>query len=160
VQLGFSATSSALLISAFSALAGLTKMTAGLLADYVNQRVLLIAAAAFMMLSMLLFCFFPTYEAALAGACLAGISLGCALPTAAALIAASFGSASFGSAMGWTYALIGFFAIFQVRVIGSVYDKMGSYRLAFAAFFLLATCVLAMTACISPRKAVAAPADR
>jgi MFS family permease len=153
VQLGFTALSAALLISAFSTGAAVTKVAAGLLADYVNQRLLLIAACLFMMLSLLALSFPTGYAAIFASACLAGVSLGCTLPTAAALIAARFGAASFGSVMGWTYSLIGAFAILETRYAGTVFDRTGGYRPAFAAFFILSVAVVAAVILFGPEKA-------
>ena len=152
IQLGFTAISAALLISAFSTGAAVTKVAAGLLADYVNQRLLLIAACLFMMLSLLALSFPVNYGVVFVSACLAGISLGCTLPTAAALIAARFGAASFGSVMGGTYSLIFAFAILEVLYAGTVFDRTGGYRPAFAAFFVLSLGLLAAVSLFGPEK--------
>ncbi len=144
VQLGFSAISAAIWISGFSIAAGVTKVSAGVLADRINQQGLLISASVFMMLSLILLCFFTTYSGIMLSSGLAGVSLGCAMPTAAALIAVRFGSASFGFAMGWIYVFTGFFAILSVRFMGSMFDSMGNYRFAFIVLLAFATMVLGL----------------
>ena len=55
-QLGFGATASAFLISAFSIAAALTKISAGVMADFWDKRVLLFASALFMPLALALLC--------------------------------------------------------------------------------------------------------
>ena len=152
IGLGFAATSAALLISVFAIAAAITKISAGILADHINQRLLLIAAAMLMMLSWLTLSLFAAYWALFASSCMAGIALGCALPTVAALIAAHFGSARFGAVMGWAYTLLGFFSIFAVLVIGYLFDRFGGYHFGFVAFFLILACLLVGTLLFSPER--------
>jgi MFS family permease len=150
VQLGVTPGAAALLISAFAISAGTTKVVAGLLADHINQRLLLIGAAGFMTLSWLIPSLSPAYDALFASSCLAGIALGCALPTAAKLIATGFGPGRFGSVMGWTYALTLAMAILAVRFVGFMYDKFGGYHAAFQCFAALLAGLLLMTLLIAP----------
>jgi sugar phosphate permease len=145
VQLGFTPAQAALLISGFSIAAAVTKIAAGLLADRINQRLLLVVAALAMMLSWLALLFSPSYGTLLAGACLAGVALGCALPTTAGLIAAHFGAQRFGAVMGWTSTLTGILAIVAVLFVGAVFDRSHSYVLAFQVFVGLLACLLAAT---------------
>jgi sugar phosphate permease len=152
VQLGVTPGAAALLISAFAISAGTTKVLAGLLADRVNPRLLLIGAAAFMTLSWLIPSLSPAYGALFASSCLAGIALGCALPTAAKLIATGFGAGRFGSVMGWTYAMTLAMAILAVRFVGFMYDRFGSYHAAFQCFAALLACLLLMTLLVAPAR--------
>jgi MFS family permease len=154
-QLGFAPAQAALLISGFAIAAAITKISAGLLADRINQRLLLVVAALAMMLSWLVLLFSPSYGALLAGACLAGIALGCALPTTAGLIAAHFGARRFGAVMGWTSTLTGILAIAAVLFVGSVFDRSHSYVLAFQVFAVLLACLLAATLLFLRRGAAA-----
>src|SRR5579863_9295828 len=96
----------ALSISVFAIVAAITKVSAGLLADRINQHALLIVAALSMTFSWLLLSLFASPPALFAAACMAGIALGCVLPTVAGLVANKFGSAHFGQVMGWGYALL------------------------------------------------------
>jgi sugar phosphate permease len=150
IGLHFTAPSAAALISAFAISAAITKVSAGVLADHVNQRLLLIAAALFMTLSWLTLGVFASYGALFASSCMGGIALGCALPTVAGLIAAYFGPAKFGAVMGWTYTFIAAFAIATVRIIGGLYDSFGGYHAAFLIFFVLLACLLVATLLFAP----------
>jgi len=128
-----------------AAKSAITKIGAGVLADHINQRFLLIAAALFMTLSWLTLGLFDSYEALFASACLGGIALGCALPTTAGLIAASFGADKFGAVMGWTYVFVAGFAIAATLIIGKMYDIFGGYHVAFLGFFVLLATLLVAT---------------
>jgi MFS family permease len=150
IGLGFGAASAAGLISAFAIAAAITKVSAGVLADHIRQRALLIAAAAFMTLSWLTLSLSPAYWALFASSCLGGIGLGCALPTTAALIAGHFGSARFGAVMGWAYALLGAFTIAASLSIGFLFDRTGSYHFAFLVFSAILACLLVGTFVFAP----------
>jgi MFS family permease len=143
-QLGFTAPASAFLISGFSITAALTKISAGLMADYWDKRVMLFVAALFIPLAMAILYSFTGYWAITAACCLAGVSLGGALPTSSFLIASRFGAARFGSVIGWTYVLVFSSTIIMVRLAGSLFDRSGSYRSAFAALLVLSLCVWAI----------------
>jgi MFS family permease len=156
VQLGLPVTRAALFISAFALCAAVTKIVAGLLADRVNQHLLILAATLIMMAGQLLLCIVPGPGALLAASCLSGISLGCALPTAAGLIAAGFGAGAFGATMGWTYALMQVFSIAAARFIGSVYDGGHDYIPAFATFLALSSGVFLVSLVLAPPKHIAA----
>jgi MFS family permease len=145
VGLGLDVTRAALLISAFAAAAATAKVLAGLMADRVNPRFMLVAAALLMMLSWIVLGGFSGYAFLFAAGCLAGAALGCALPTTNALIAAAFGSHRFASVTGWTYMLIFSFAIAAVRFSGWVYDSGASYQPAFRTFAVLLACLLLAT---------------
>lgn len=142
VQLGVSVTQAALFISAFAICAAIFKIVAGLLADRMNQRWLIVAAILLMICAQSLLCLFANYHALLISSCLAGASLGFALPTAAGLIAAAFGAHSFGAAMGWTYTMVLTFAIVATRFVGFVYDQVHGYTPAFMAFLAVSSCIL------------------
>ena len=155
VQLGATPAAAALLISAFAISAAVTKVAAGSLADHINPHFLLIAAAAAMTLSWLTPSLSSAYGGLLASSCLAGLALGCALPTASRLIAAGFGAGRFGRVMSWIYASTFGFAVVSVRFVGFMYDRFAGYHLAFECFAALLACVLAMTLLISPQRRAA-----
>jgi MFS family permease len=143
-QLGFAAAASAFLISAFSIAAALTKISAGVMADFWDKRLILFTAALFIPLAMAILCTSTSYWAIATACCLAGVSLGGALPTSAFLIAARFGAARFGSVIGWTYVLVFSSTIATVRFTGTMFDRSGSYRPAFAALLGFSLCVWAV----------------
>ena len=155
-QLGFGAGASAALISAFSVAAALTKILAGIMADFWDSRTLLFVSALAMPLSLAVLYFFTSYAAVLAASCLAGIALGGVLPTSASLIAARFGSGRVGSVKGLSYALLGIAIIAAVRFTGTVFDNTGSYHPAFAGllvFSLIVTSVALIVEHGAPAKA-------
>jgi MFS family permease len=147
-QLGFTAAAAAFIISVFSLAAAATKIFFGVLADYWDKRLLLFLSGLFMPLALGMLCLFASYPALLAASAFAGIALGGALPLSGGLIAARFGAAHFGSVIGWTYMLVSLFAILAVRFAGDMFDRSGSYLLAFegllaAALLLFAVSLLA-----------------
>lgn len=145
VQLGATVTQAAFFISAFAICAAASKIVAGFLADRMDQRWLIVAAILFMILAQLLLCLVPSYHVLLISSCLAGISLGFALPIAAGLIAAAFGAQFFAAAMGWTYAMVLLSAIIATRFIGFVYDQVHGYFPAFLTFLAISSGVLIFT---------------
>ncbi|HWY63351.1 MAG TPA: MFS transporter [Rhizomicrobium sp.] len=150
-QLGFSAVAAAFMISAFSIAAALTKILAGVMADFWDSRFLLFVSALAMPLSLAILYGFSTYPALIVACCLAGIALGGVLPTSASLIAARFGAGQFGSVMGWSYALLGAAIIAAVRFTGSMFDNTGSYRPAFAGLLTVSLALLILALVIDSR---------
>ena len=74
------------------------------------------------------------------------------MPISAGLLASSFGPGRFGRVVGWTYALTAAFAILAVRFAGFMYDRSGSYHMAFETFAAILACLLAMTLLLAPGK--------
>ena len=155
VSLGLTAPSAAAMISAFAIAAAITKVSAGVMADHISQRLLLIAAAALMTLAWLILGLSTAHAALYASACLAGVALGCALPTVAALIAGYYGPARFGAVMGWTYTFLGATTIAASLSIGFIFDRLGGYHAAFLIFFALLAAVLAATLIFAPARKAA-----
>lgn len=155
VQMGMTAPKAALSISLFALAAAITKVLAGLLADHLPPRLLIIAATVFMMLSQLALWLAPGAAGLLAGASLAGVALGCAMPAASSMIAAGFGSAAFGTVMGWSYALVAALAIIATRFIGFVYDSTKGYGPGFAVFLAAAACAFLLSVLLKPEPAAA-----
>lgn len=140
-QLGFAVPASVFLISAFSIAAALTKISAGLMADFLNARILLFVSTLFVAMSMAILWLFASYDMVLLACALAGVSLGGTIPTCAALIAARFGAPHFGSVIGWTYVLIFGSTILMVRFMGTMFDLTQGYHEAFAALLGFAVTV-------------------
>ncbi|HVW75022.1 MAG TPA: MFS transporter, partial [Rhizomicrobium sp.] len=151
-QLGFAAGQATLLISAFGGAAAATKILAGVLADHVNQRFLLIAAAAFMTVSWLILSLLTDYDALLVSSAFAGSALGCALPTVSGMIAGAFGANNFGRVMSWTYVLTGVVAVVAPYFAGFTYDRSGGYHAAFESFAAVQAALLVMTLLLAPKK--------
>jgi MFS family permease len=157
VQLGMTPVAAALPISVFAIVAAITKVVAGLLADRINQRALLIVAALAMTACWLLLTVLALPPALFAAAGLAGLALGCALPTAAGLVAGSFGSARFGQVMGWGYALLAALLLSSVIFAGVMFDKTKSYHIPFLVFAVLLAGISLLVIMVAPvRKTSAA----
>jgi len=127
----FSRPASAALISGFAVCAAVMKILAGLLADYIDRRLIMIAGAIAMSAALGMLLTFVSYPALFIACCLAGIGLGCVLPTCAAQIAATFGSPSFGKVMGMVYVAIVLGSISTVFFAGAMYDRFRNYDVAF-----------------------------
>lgn len=152
VQLGMMPLAAALPISAFAIAAAITKVVAGLLADRINQRFLLIVAALGMTSCWLSLSLFALPAVLFVAACLAGIALGCALPTAAGLVANSFGSPHFGQVMGCGYALTAALLLSSVIFAGIMFDKTKSYHVPFVVFAVLLACVSVLVMTVPPTR--------
>jgi MFS family permease len=111
--------------------AALTKILAGIMADFWDKRILLFSSAIFLSLALAILFAFSSYAAILAAYCMAAIALGGVLPTSASMLAARFGAPRLGSVMGWTYVLIFGSGIAAVRFTGTVFDLTGGYHIAF-----------------------------
>jgi MFS family permease len=155
VQFGLAAPTAALSITVFAIAAAITKIGAGLLADRMNKRILLVTAALSMTLAWLVLSLPVSQFVLLASAALGGIALGCALPIAAGLVAGSFGAPHFAQVFSWAFALTAAIAIAGVRFAGYMYDRFGGYHLAFECFAAALACVLAMTLLIPPQRRTA-----
>jgi MFS family permease len=113
----------------------------------------MLAGTLAMIAALLLLLFSSTYESILLASCLAGMALGCVLPSSAALVAACFGSPSFGRVMGMIYVAVVVSSILCARFIGDVFDRTGGYHQAFQIFLAIAV-LAALTALL-----VRAPQD-
>lgn len=145
VLLGYTATQAALLISIFAVSAALTKILGGVLADYVNRQYLMIAAGFVITAAAGILYVWNSYTALAVAAILAGTSLGCVLPSSAAIIASLFGAPQFGTIMGWAYTLIGIASIALVPITGAIFDATKDYRPAFMLFVVIGLAATAST---------------
>jgi MFS family permease len=154
-ELGFLPGSVAFLITAFSISAAIVKVGSGILAEYIDQRIIMLASALAMIASLLLLLNFSDYSMLIIACCLAGTSLGCILPSSAVLVASCFGSPSFGTVMGAVYVAIGISSIASVRFVGAVFDRTGNYREAFITFMVLSGIAALGSLMVRPPRSVA-----
>lgn len=150
VQLGMKPVDAALSISAFAIAAAMTKILAGVLSDRINPRILLVVAALSMALSWTGLSIFAVSDILFASACLAGLALGCAMPTSAGMVAASFGANNFGQVMGWGYALTSALLLVSVLFVGFMYDRFATYQQAFEVFAACLTALLLLVMAMTP----------
>src|SRR5258706_1056330 len=133
-ELGFSRAWVGFLITAFSISAAIVKVGSGILAEYIDQRLIMLASALAMIASLLVLLTFSNYPMLIIACCLAGTALGCILPSTAVLVASCFGSPSFGTVMAAVYLAIGISSIASVRFVGAVFDRNGNYPESFIIF--------------------------
>jgi MFS family permease len=138
IGLDFPASSAAFLIAGFSISAAMVKLASGFLAEFVERRIIMLTGTLAMIAALLFLLFSLKYAWILLACCLAGMALGCVLPSSAALVAAYFGSPSFGRVMGMIYVGVVVSSIVCVRFIGAVFDRTAGYNPAFLTFFVIA----------------------
>ena len=138
IGLGFPPAWAAFLIGAFSISAAVVKIASGFLAEFVERRMIMLAATLAMIAALSVLLLFSTYDGVLLACCLAGAALGGVLPSSAALVAAHFGSPSFGRVMGMIYVAVVLSSIVCAGFIGSVFDRTAGYDLAFLTFLAVA----------------------
>ncbi|HMI95066.1 MAG TPA: MFS transporter [Micropepsaceae bacterium] len=136
--LNYPAASTAFFITAFAISAAIVKVMSGFLAEFVERRMIMLAAALAMIAALSFLLFSSKYEWILLACCFAGMALGCVLPSSAALVAAHFGSPSFGRVMGMIYVAVVVSSIVCVRFIGGVFDRTAGYNPAFLTFLVIA----------------------
>ena len=131
---GLSTQQAALLVSCLTVSAIAGKLLIGALADRVDKRWLfaLVAFCHLVFLGVLLV--EPGYAGLIVACATVGLAVGGAYPLWMTLLADAFGPASFGSVMGTMSLLVMPLSIFSVRYIGEVFDRTGSYDLAFWTF--------------------------
>ena len=152
--LGIAPAPAALLITGFAITAAIVKVTSGWLAEFVNRRLIMLAAALAMLGSLAILLLFSTYAALVIAYCLAGFAQGCVLPTSSALIADHFGAPSFGRVMGTMYVAIMLSSIVTVWLVGLIFDATGGYEAAFSALLVICFLAAATSAFIRERSSI------
>ena len=118
-----------------SSLAG--KLLVGYLADFIDPRRIFIAVAALHIALLLVLMVEPSYPVLIGAAAVLGIGLGGVMPAQQVLTASVFGSASYGTVLGTAAIIIQVLMMVALRFIGEVYDRTGSYGLAFQVFIVV-----------------------
>jgi MFS family permease len=138
IDAGFGAQRAALLMSCltFSAIFG--KLAIGMLADRVDKRWLFTAVAACNLAFLVVLLLSPGFVTLLVACCIIGLAIGGTYPLWMTLTADCFGSTSFGAVMGTMNFVVMPFSIAAIRFIGEVFDRTGSYDLAFQVFIATA----------------------
>ncbi len=151
---GLSLPQASLLMSCLTFSAILGKLAIGALADRVDKRLLFCAVAACNLAFLIVLLLEPNYAVLLLACSIIGLAIGGTYPLWMTLTADCFGARSFGTVMGSMNLVVMPFSIVSIRFIGEVYDRTGSYRIAFIAFMLTAVVsTLLVLAVRLPRKA-------
>ncbi len=145
VGLGVSTTGAGWMLTTIAGTGLLGKLIFGLAADRVNLRTALMVAMGLLMAGLLILATEPSYFVMLFAAVLFGLAAGGILPVWGAIIAVVFGTANYGKVMGFITPVITLIVMPGYQVAGQIYDRTGSYSLAFylfSALLLLAVCLL------------------
>jgi MFS family permease len=116
----------------FSAILG--KLAIGVLADRVDKRLLFCAVAACNIAFLVVLLMGPGYVVMLIACSIIGLAIGGTYPLWMTITADCFGARSFGTVMGSMNLVVMPFSIIAIRFIGEVFDRTGSYQLAFITF--------------------------
>jgi MFS family permease len=157
---GLSLPQASLLMSCLTFSAILGKLAIGALADRVDKRLLFCAVAACNLAFLVVLLLEPNYAVLLLACSIIGLAIGGTYPLWMTLTADCFGARSFGTVMGSMNLVVMPFSIVAIRFIGEVYDRTGSYRIAFIAFMLTAvvSTLLVLAVRLPRRPAGASPA--
>jgi sugar phosphate permease len=156
---GFTPGRAALLISLLSTVALITKLASGILADYLDRRIILSVSGGFVAAAAGLLLLGREYEIFLAAALCAGLALGGLLPSFGSLIAECFGSVRFGRVMGLVLVFTQCTQIGSVRFIGSVFDRAGHYDSGLVVFVFISLVGSLAALMVRPERAAKAAAS-
>ena len=133
-DIGISPARAAILMSGYALGSGLGRLPFGWLADRIDKRVVVWIMFAWFALSWSQLMGQPSFVALLAAVIASGFAVGGTLPLWGALTGAAFGRATIGSAMGLMNLLMLPVSIAGAPVAAHIFDRTGSYQLAFTTF--------------------------
>ena len=124
----------------------LGKLLFGIAADRVNLRLALLITMALLLTGLLILPAEPAYSMMLLATIFFGLAAGGILPIWGALVAVIFGTTSYGKVMGYITPMITLIVMPSYQVVGGIFDRTGSYSIAFylsSGLLVLAACLLA-----------------
>jgi MFS family permease len=130
-DLGFTGTEAAFVLSTMAGFGVLGKLLFGWLSDRMDKRAALWLATGIQAVGVLLVWKAATYPALLAAGSVFGLGMGGMVPLWGALVGAAFGRHAFGRAMGLMAPFMLPIQIAGVPFTGYVFDRTGSYVIAF-----------------------------
>lgn len=133
-DIGISPARAAILMSGYALGSALGRLPFGWLADRIDKRVVVWIMFAWFALSWSQLMGQPSFAALLAAVIASGFAVGGTLPLWGALTGAAFGRATIGSAMGLMNLLMLPVSIAGAPVAAHIFDRTGSYQLAFTSF--------------------------
>jgi len=133
-DLGFAPVKAALVLSCIAGLGVVGKVLFGWISDGVDKRAALWLASSLQFTGVSVFLFVESYPGLLTGAGIFGLGMGGLVPLWGTLIGACFGRRSFGRVMGLMSPLMLPIQTLGVPFAGWVFDRWGSYTLAFQIF--------------------------
>ncbi len=135
-DIGNSPARASLVISGYALASGVGRVLFGSLADRIDKRVAVWVVVAWLGLAWANLLGEPPFEALLAAAVASGIAMGGVFPLWGALTGAVFGRAAFGRVMGLMNLFMMPFSVLGAPAAAYLFDRTGSYQLAFASFLV------------------------
>jgi MFS family permease len=129
---GFTPQQAALLISVISAISIFGKLMFGALSDRIDYRLLYAAAAVVCIPSLIILMTSASYSALVVAAVGIGLAGSGIQPLLGAMLAKEFGVAAIGRVLGLAIPVLGLSA-FSPSLVGIIYQRTGSYNIAFSA---------------------------
>jgi MFS family permease len=133
-DIGISSSRAALLMSSYALGCVLGRLPFGWLADRYDKKIVVWMMFVWFAASWSQLMGQPSFEALVVAVAAAGFAVGGTLPLWGALTGAAFGRASIGSAMGLMNLIMLPVSIAGAPVAARIFDRTGSYQLAFTAF--------------------------
>ncbi len=133
-DLGFSATSAALVLSSGAGFGVLGKVLFGWISDQIDKRAAMSLSSGLGAISCVMLLFSESYPALLAAGAVFGLGMGGLVPLWGTLIGAGFGRRAFGRVMGLMSPFMLPLQTVGVPLAGLIYDRTGSYALSFEIF--------------------------
>lgn len=134
---GYSLLSASLIASCTAAFGIMGKLVYGILIDRWDVRHAIWLAIVFQLCGQIIMLLTTSYTAFLIGACLFGFGMGGIVPMQGAVVGAAFGRASFGRVLGAMRPPMAILHLTGTPFAGWIFDKTGSYQIAFMTFILL-----------------------
>jgi MFS family permease len=135
-DIGNSPARASAVIAGYALASGVGRVLFGYLADRIDKRVVVWIIAGGLGLAWANLLGEPRFAALLAAAAAAGVAMGGVMPLWGALTGAVFGRAAFGQVMGLMNLLMMPFSVVGAPVAAYLFDRTGSYQLAFASFLV------------------------
>ncbi|GAA4948378.1 MFS transporter [Halioxenophilus aromaticivorans] len=135
-------------IKTLSAIGG--KLIVGFLADKVDLRSLFTAVALCNISLMSIYILQPSFWILVLFLSLLGVAVGGVFPVWTTSVAWLFGSRSYGTAMGMTAIGTQIFTMLNIRFVGEVYDRTGTYKIAFVVFIGMVAIAILLFRSITP----------
>lgn len=145
-DIGFGAQPAALVLSAIAGCGVLGKLLFGWTADRIDKRIGLWTCSVLMCVGVSVFIQTRDYSALLIGGAIFGLGMGGVVPIHGALLGAAFGRERFGRVMGAMHLRMLPVQVVGVPLAGYVFDRGGSYDLAFEIFLGLYACSMVAAA--------------
>jgi MFS family permease len=133
-DLGISPAGAALVLSASAGAGSIGKPLFGMLTDRMDKRVTLALCSGLQLIGVLMLIYVREYPLLVVANAIFGLGMGGVVPLHSALIGAAFGRKAFGRVMGLMSPAMIPIQLLGLPFAGYIFDRTGSYRIAFQVF--------------------------